>query len=78
MNNPPAISRTPAGNNRQELSSSANTLSGFAALNSALGGGEELGALSNMDQNQIMQLLSLMNGGGIPSEQLLGLNSVAR
>ncbi|CAD5234534.1 unnamed protein product [Bursaphelenchus xylophilus] len=56
LNNPPS-NRASARGGSSERNSHA-----LSALTSAMGG-DEMGALGNMDQNQIMQLFSLMNGG---------------
>lgn len=82
LNNPPTSRSTAGGRanaaNGADVSNSANAISGFAALNNALG--DDLGAFSNMDQNQIMQLLSLMNGNGTSDAILpqLGFNPSSR
>jgi len=68
LNNPPA-SRARGGADR---SGSANPL---ATLNSAIAAGaDEIGALGNMDQQQIVQLLSLMGGGNDLIPQLVNAN----
>ncbi|KAI6191561.1 Proteasomal ubiquitin receptor ADRM1-like protein [Aphelenchoides bicaudatus] len=68
LNNPPS-SRSRAGGS--ERTSNVNSL---AALNSALiAGNDDIGALGNMDQNQIMQLFSLMNAGNADILPQLGL-----
>lgn len=59
--------RTPARNQQPPLGS----LNSAAALNNALGGNlEDLGTFGNMDQNQLMRLISMMNGGGNAADLL--------
>jgi len=56
LNNPPPQRHARGGGSER----SANALNALAQL----GNGEDIGALGNMDQNQLMQLFSLMQGGG--------------
>ncbi|KAE9554736.1 hypothetical protein FO519_002064 [Halicephalobus sp. NKZ332] len=56
LNNPPPQRHGRGGASER----SANALNALAQL----GNGEDIGALGNMDQNQLMQLFSLMQGGG--------------
>ena len=56
LNNPPPQRHGRGGASER----STNALNALAQL----GGGEDIGALGNMDQNQLMQLFSLMQGGG--------------
>ncbi|KAI6205520.1 Proteasomal ubiquitin receptor ADRM1-like protein [Aphelenchoides besseyi] len=69
LNNPPST-RTRAGGER----SGGGNAGTMAALNSAIGS-EDIGALGNMDQNQLMQLFSLMNGGNSDLLPQLSLNT---
>uniref|UniRef100_A0A914DT43 Proteasomal ubiquitin receptor ADRM1 homolog n=2 Tax=Acrobeloides nanus TaxID=290746 RepID=A0A914DT43_9BILA len=78
LNNPPAL-RSTGGRSTTEKSSAFGNLANFSG---ALGNGEDMGAFSNMDQNQLMQLLSLMNSGGAADALLpqlsLNANAAAR
>ncbi|CAD5229247.1 unnamed protein product [Bursaphelenchus okinawaensis] len=56
LNNPPSNRASGRGGSSERNSHA------LSALTSAMGG-DDMGALGNMDQNQIMQLFSLMNGG---------------
>jgi len=72
LNNPPSSRARGGLNAGSDRSGSTNPL---AALNSAIAtGGDDIGALGNMDQNQIMQLFSLMNGGNPDILPQLSLN----
>lgn len=67
LNNPPPQRHGARGGASER--SNSNALSALASL----GNGDDMGALSSMDQNQLMQLFSLMQGNGNASEMLPAL-----
>lgn len=73
LNNPPALRTQGKGSEKN------NALGNLAMFNGALGNADDMGAFSNMDQSQLMQLLSLMNSGGAADSLLpqLSLNANA-
>ena len=76
LNNPPAL-RSTGGRSATDKASAFGNLANFTG---ALGNGEDMGgAFSGMDQNQLMQLLSLMNSSGAADAILpqLSLNAGA-
>ena len=73
LNNPPARSRA-GGSDRSNAANAAAANNPISALNTAIAGGEDMSALGNMDQNQLMQLFSLMNGSNADIFGVPGMN----
>lgn len=72
LNNPPARTLGRSGGSERP----ATNTNALAALNSAIAANsDEIGALGTMDQTQIMQLFSLMNGGNTDLLPQLSLNA---